>query len=56
MKARQLRSRAKVVKPRNPVLAALKQGLGAKAGPHRKSGGAQRRAHKITLAKQALDE
>jgi hypothetical protein len=47
----QTRRVAKAMKPRNPVLAALKNSQGAKgAGAHRKKRGALRRAEKMAVA------
>lgn len=45
---------AKLLKPRNPVLAALKASQGARGGTHRKKRGALRRAEKVAIRK-ALD-
>lgn len=42
---------AKAIRPRNPVLAALKN-RAAGAGPHRKKGGSLRRAGKIAVARE----
>ena len=47
----QTRQVAKALKPRNPVLAALKAAQGAKGGAHRKQRGALRRAEKMAVAK-----
>ena len=41
----------KLLKPRNPVLAALKASQGARGGLHRKKRGALRRAEKMAIAK-----
>lgn len=46
---------AKALKPRNPVLAALKANLGAKGGAHGKTRGAIRRAEKIAMWKDLAD-
>lgn len=47
---------AKTLKPRNPVLAALKAGQGAGgAGPHRKKRGAVRRAEKMAIARETAE-
>lgn len=43
---------AKALKPRNPILAALKANLGARGGPHGKSRGAVRRAEKMAIRKE----
>jgi hypothetical protein len=43
---------AKALKPRNPILVALKANLGARAGPHGKSRGGVRRAEKVALRKE----
>lgn len=43
---------AKALKPRNPVLAALKANLGARGGPHGKSRGGVRRAEKMALVRE----
>ncbi len=42
----------KTLKPRNPVLAALKANLGARGGVHGKTRGAVRRAEKMALLKE----
>jgi hypothetical protein len=47
----QTRLVAKAMKPRNPVLAALKNSQGAKGGAHRKKRGALRRAEKMAVAR-----
>lgn len=47
---------AKALKPRNPVLAALKANLGARGGPHGKSRGAMRRAEKMALLKELQND
>ncbi len=41
----------KALKPRNPILIALKAAQCAKGGPHQKSRGALRRAEKMALLK-----
>ena len=41
----------KALKPRNPILVALKAAQCAKGGPHQKSRGALRRAEKMALLK-----
>jgi len=47
---------AKAMKPRNPVLIALKNNQGAKsAGPHGKKQGALRRAEKMAVAREMAD-
>lgn len=46
---------AKALKPRNPVLAALKANQGARGGPHGKTRGAVRRAEKMALLKDLAD-
>ena len=47
---------AKAMKPRNPVLIALKDNQGAKsAGPHGKKQGALRRAEKMAVAREIAD-
>lgn len=43
---------AKAMKPRNPVLLALKSNQGAKGGAHRKNQGALRRAEKMAVARE----
>jgi hypothetical protein len=45
---------AKALKPRNPILVALKANLGARGGPHGKSRGGLPPAPKMALVK-ALD-
>jgi hypothetical protein len=47
---------AKALKPRNPVLAALKANQGARGGPHQKTHGAVRRAEKMALVKQLVTD
>ena len=47
---------AKALKPRNPVLAALKANQGARAGPHTKSRGATRRAERVSLLRKLQDD
>ncbi len=47
---------AKALKPRNPILQALKANLGAKGGPHGKKRGAVRRAEKMALAKSLAND
>ena len=46
---------AKAMKPRNPVLIALKNNQGAKSGAHRKNQGALRRAEKMAVARQIAE-
>ena len=46
----------KALKPRNPILMALKAAQCARGGPHQKSRGALRRAEKMALAKELADE
>lgn len=46
---------AKAMKPRNPVLIALKHSQGAKAGAHRKKQGALRRAEKMAVLRALHD-
>ncbi len=46
----------KAMKPRNPVLIALKNNQGAKsAGPHGKKRGALRRAEKMAVAREIAE-
>jgi hypothetical protein len=49
------RRSAVTLKPRNPVIAALNAGLGARSGRHGKDRGAQRRAEKMAIGKQASE-
>lgn len=53
---RSARRAARALKPRNPILAALKANQGARAGVHQKSRGALRRAGKMALGKALGDE
>ena len=43
------------VKPRNPVMAAIKHGQAARGGAHGKSRGALRRAEKVAVARALVE-
>ncbi len=52
IKSLKSRQGVKLPKPRNPVIAALKNKAGGGAGAHRKSRGALRRAQRMAVAKE----
>ncbi len=47
---------SKALKPRNPVIAALKANLGARAGSHGKDRKALRRAAKMAMVKDLSED